>query len=40
MDSGYFAKIDPDAQEIDLRHLKEDPLMRVLHSLYGEQLVA
>lgn len=35
MDSGYFSKIDPDAQEINLTHLKEDPLIKVLHSLYG-----
>lgn len=40
MDSAYFARIDPDTREIDLRDLKEDPLIKVLHSLYGQQLVA
>lgn len=40
MDSAYFARIDPDTREIDLHDLKEDPLIKVLHSLYGQQLVA
>jgi hypothetical protein len=39
MDSEYFSKIDPDTREIDLRELKEEPLIRVIHSLYGAQLV-
>jgi hypothetical protein len=39
MDSGYFARIDPDAHEVDLRELQEEPLVRVLHSLYGEELI-
>ena len=39
MDSAYFARIDPDAHEVDLRELREEPLLRVLHSLYGAELV-
>jgi hypothetical protein len=35
MDSGYFSRIDPDTREVDLRELKEEPLIKVLHSLYG-----
>jgi hypothetical protein len=39
MDSEYFSQVDPDTREVDLRDLKEDPLIRVMHSLYGEELV-
>jgi hypothetical protein len=39
MDSEYFFRVDPDAREVDLRELPEEPLIRVLHSLYGAQLI-
>jgi len=40
MDSDYFAGIDPDTTRVDLSELPEEPLMRILHSLYGAQLTA
>ena len=39
MDSAYFARIDPDAREVDLRELREETLLHGLHSLYGADLV-
>jgi hypothetical protein len=39
MDSEYFFRVDPDARQVDLRELPEEPLIRVLHSLYGAQLI-
>lgn len=36
IDSGYFDnKVDPDTKEVDLTELPEEPLMKVLRSLYG-----
>ena len=40
IDSEYFANIDPGTKEIDLSNLNEEPLLKVLKSLYGAELIA
>lgn len=36
IDSLYFDQVSPDAKEINLQHLPESPLIKILRSLYGE----
>lgn len=38
IDSEYFDKVDMDCNSVNLKHLPEKPLIKVLRSLYGDEL--